>query len=443
MASRLFSMLAKLLDVALSSPSDGDVLTFNSTAQKWENHQSAAGGVTSVAATVPASLLTLSGSPITTSGTLEFSLANQSANTFLRGPTSGGSATPTFGGLVSADIPTISGDNISGGTPSVASIVVAPGSDISGDFSLLTFGSDPSFQFDGSPLTISWEGNDGCLLLKTQSGTWYGLEASFMTSNSLFCGDLENVSFITSPFGSGDLTVDAQSGNLYLQSFASLGLTVNGHAHSFKTDGSLVMSNDVLAQKLLLYSASNNKYGIGIQSSEIRFFSPQLMTFGAMSTSDGTTYSEFVRFDCANKRFSVGTFGVAAGTIFDPNNSATGSVGTAEIFHVGRTVTGGVSYPQVFAVKVGRYIAPTGSSPNTRVDFGLKSTSSSTFEGDVTALTLRADARVVIGAPNTAIESAGLANGQISFYLDESGNNLKVSAKYSNGTTKTGTVALS
>lgn len=39
--------------------------------------------------------------------------------------------------------------------------------------------------------------------------------------------------------------------------------------------------------------------------------------------------------------------------------------------------------------------------------------------------------------------SAGiLANGQISFYLDELGNTLKVAVKYSDGTVKTGTIAL-
>ena len=51
-------------------------------------------------------------------------------------------------------------------------------------------------------------------------------------------------------------------------------------------------------------------------------------------------------------------------------------------------------------------------------------------------------ARVVMGAPNSAIADADLANGQISFYLDEGGNTLTVKVKYSTGTVKTGTVAL-
>jgi hypothetical protein len=67
---------------------------------------SGAGTVTSVALSLPA-MFTVSGSPITSSGTLTGSLANQTANTILAGPTSGGAAAPTFRTLVSADLPTM------------------------------------------------------------------------------------------------------------------------------------------------------------------------------------------------------------------------------------------------------------------------------------------------------------------------------------------------
>lgn len=65
------------------------------------------GTVTSVAQTVP-SFLTISGSPITSSGTLAIGLATESANTVFAGPTSGGVLAPTFRALVAADIPSIS-----------------------------------------------------------------------------------------------------------------------------------------------------------------------------------------------------------------------------------------------------------------------------------------------------------------------------------------------
>jgi len=64
---------------------------------------SVAGTVTSVAMTVPG-FLSVSGSPITTSGTLAVSLATQSANLVFAGPSSGGAATPTFRSLVTDDL---------------------------------------------------------------------------------------------------------------------------------------------------------------------------------------------------------------------------------------------------------------------------------------------------------------------------------------------------
>lgn len=64
------------------------------------------GTVTSVSATVPAALLSVSGVPITTAGTIAIALVTQTANTIFAGPTSGGAATPTFRALVNADIPT-------------------------------------------------------------------------------------------------------------------------------------------------------------------------------------------------------------------------------------------------------------------------------------------------------------------------------------------------
>lgn len=48
----------------------------------------------------------------------------------------------------------------------------------------------------------------------------------------------------------------------------------------------------------------------------------------------------------------------------------------------------------------------------------------------------------VIQSAPASTPAANLSNGQISFYLDESGHKLKVAVKYSNGTTKTGEIAL-
>lgn len=65
------------------------------------------GTVTSVALSLPSAIFDVAGSPVTSSGTLAVSLDDQSANTILAGPVSGGAAAPTFRALVAADIPSL------------------------------------------------------------------------------------------------------------------------------------------------------------------------------------------------------------------------------------------------------------------------------------------------------------------------------------------------
>ena len=50
--------------------------------------------------------------------------------------------------------------------------------------------------------------------------------------------------------------------------------------------------------------------------------------------------------------------------------------------------------------------------------------------------------RAYLHAPNTAPDDADLKSGSVSFWLDESSNLLTFRCKYSDGTLKTGTVAL-
>jgi hypothetical protein len=63
-----------------------------------------AGSVTSVGLSLPASVFSVTGSPVTSSGTLDGSFINQSANQVFAGPATGGAATPSFRSLVNADI---------------------------------------------------------------------------------------------------------------------------------------------------------------------------------------------------------------------------------------------------------------------------------------------------------------------------------------------------
>jgi hypothetical protein len=65
------------------------------------------GTVSSVGVTVPSSLLSVTPSTITSSGTFAISLTTQASNTLLAGPITGVGTTPTFRGLVSTDIPAL------------------------------------------------------------------------------------------------------------------------------------------------------------------------------------------------------------------------------------------------------------------------------------------------------------------------------------------------
>jgi hypothetical protein len=78
------------------------------------------GSVTSVGLTAPA-IFTVTGSPVTSSGSLAFSLNSQSANQVFAGPTSGAAATPAFRSLVGADLPNPSASAL-GGVESLAAV---------------------------------------------------------------------------------------------------------------------------------------------------------------------------------------------------------------------------------------------------------------------------------------------------------------------------------
>ncbi len=71
------------------------------------------GTVTSVGLTMPAEF-SVAGSPITTSGTLAVTKANENANTVWAGPTSGAAAAPTFRALVPADTNSVTSTSVAG-----------------------------------------------------------------------------------------------------------------------------------------------------------------------------------------------------------------------------------------------------------------------------------------------------------------------------------------
>lgn len=107
--------------------SGGQILTVSGGLPIWAN-PATSGTVTSVAladgSTTP--IFTISGSPVTSSGTLTETLITQTANTVFAGPTGAGPTQPTFRALIAADLPTgnltdagIDGITITNGTSAV------------------------------------------------------------------------------------------------------------------------------------------------------------------------------------------------------------------------------------------------------------------------------------------------------------------------------------
>ena len=74
-----------------------------------------AGSVTSVALSLPGSVFSVTGSPVTGSGTLTGSFTSQTANTVFAAP-NGSDGTPTFRSLAAADLPALPYLSSSGGT---------------------------------------------------------------------------------------------------------------------------------------------------------------------------------------------------------------------------------------------------------------------------------------------------------------------------------------
>lgn len=105
---------------ALAPGTSGFILTTGGTAANPSWSAAGSGSVTSVGLALPA-IFTVSGSPVTTSGTLTGALATQAANAVFAGSSSGSAAAPTFRALVGADLPNPA-SSTKGGVQSAAAV---------------------------------------------------------------------------------------------------------------------------------------------------------------------------------------------------------------------------------------------------------------------------------------------------------------------------------
>ena len=146
--------------------------TDNSGVRGWYT-LSGGGSVTSVGLSMP-SIFTVTGSPVTSVGTLTASFNNQAINTVFAGPSSGVAGAPTFRSLVTADFPLvgITAGSYGSATQSAVISVDATGRVITASNSTIT----PAFSsITGTPTTLSGYGITDAALAATTISAGTGL----------------------------------------------------------------------------------------------------------------------------------------------------------------------------------------------------------------------------------------------------------------------------
>jgi hypothetical protein len=148
-----------LANIPQSGATTGQVLKWNGSAWAPANDETATGGggVSSVGLSLPAQF-SVTGSPVTSSGTLTAAWASQAQNAILAGPASGGAGTPSFRALSAADLPAQAVQT---------SRQVTAGTGLTGGGDLA---ADRSFALTGQALALHSLGTNG-MIVRTGAGT--------------------------------------------------------------------------------------------------------------------------------------------------------------------------------------------------------------------------------------------------------------------------------
>jgi hypothetical protein len=197
-------------NVQFGTLANNDLIAYDSTAGYWKNIPGSTygtGSVTSVGLSLP-SIFTVSGSPVTTSGTLTGTLASQTANYFFAAP-NGSAGTPTFRAIVAADVPTLN-QNTTGTASNVTGIVAVANGGTGTATPALVAGTNVTITGSWPNQTINSSNPGGTVTSVATAGTVNGitLTGGPITSSGTITlgGTLSNVSLATQVTGNLPVT---------------------------------------------------------------------------------------------------------------------------------------------------------------------------------------------------------------------------------------------
>ena len=225
---------------------------------------SGGGSVTSVALTAPA-IFSVSGSPITASGTLALSLATQTANTVWAAP-SGSTGNPTFRALVYADVSAFVG---------TSSSTLAAGN----DSRFHTQGTDSgttqtSFQIDSGNTGPRLKNTSGVVVVRNAGDS---ANADLTAANVTITGNL-TVSGTTTSINVETVTIDD---NIIV-------LNNNVTSGTPTEDGGIQIRRGASTSASLIWDETNDNWKSGLAGAELRLPQYVVATFTNASLTSGS-----------------------------------------------------------------------------------------------------------------------------------------------------------